>query len=84
MSTTEKLKLMKEMEDRNEARRQEYIRTCGVHSAIEVSARAIIDSLDILAQHYGVYRAELLELLVNTMWAQEQIKAHETDPGRAG
>ena len=43
-----------------------------------------IDSLDILAQHYGVYRAELLELLVNTMWAQEQIKARETDPGRAG
>lgn len=77
MSTTEKLKLMKEMEDRNEARRQEYIRTCGVHSAIEISARAILDSLDILAQHYNVTRGELLELLVNTMWAKQQTDDQE-------
>ena len=77
MTITEKLKLQKEIEARNEARRQQYIRTCGVHSAIEVSARAIMDSLDILAQHYNVTREELLELLVNTMWAMLQTDDQE-------
>lgn len=72
MTTIEKLKLMEETEARNEERRQQYLRTCGVHSAIEISARAILDSLDILAQHYNVTRPELLELLVNTMWAMKQ------------
>lgn len=77
MTTIEKLKLMEEMEARNEARRQEYIRTCGVHSAIEISARAILDSLDILAQHYNVTRPELLDLLVNTMQAAQQTDDQE-------
>lgn len=77
MTTTEKLKLMKEMEARNEARRQQYIRDSGVHSAIEVSARAILDSLDILAQHYNVTRDELLELLVDTLWAMKQTDDQE-------
>lgn len=72
MSTIEKLMLQEEIEARNEARRQDYIRTCGVHSAIEISARAILDSLDILAQHYNVPRSELLDLLVNTMQAAQQ------------
>lgn len=78
MTTIEKLRLMDEMEARNEERRQQYIRTCGVHSAIEISARAILDSLDILAQHYNVPRAELLELLVNTMWAMKQTDDQES------
>ena len=77
MTTIEKLRLHKEIEARNEARRQQYIRECGVHSAIEISARAILDSLDILAQHYHVTRAELLELLVNTMWAVQQTDEQE-------
>ena len=77
MKTAEKLNLMKEMEARNEERRQQYIRTCGVHDAIEISSRAILGSLDILAQHYNVTRPELLELLVNTMWAQEQTMEQE-------
>lgn len=77
MKIREKLTLLQEVEARNEARRQEYIRTCGAHSAIEISARAILGSLDILAQHYNVDRAELLELLVNTLWAMEQTEAQE-------
>lgn len=77
MSTTEKLNLMKEIEGRNETRRQEYLRTCGARDAIDVTARAIIESLDLLARNYNVPRSELLELLVNTCWTWEQIKAQE-------
>lgn len=77
MTTIEKLRLQEEIEARNEERRQQYLRDCGVHSAIEISARGIMDSLDILAQHYNVRREELLELLVNTMWAMKQTEDQE-------
>ena len=77
MKTAEKLTLRKEMEARNEESCRQHAKTCAIHNAIEVSARAILDGLDILAQHYGVERPELLELLVNTLWAQEQTKAQE-------
>lgn len=72
MTTRKKLECMKEMEARNEARRKAYLETVGIHGAIEIHARAVLGSLDILAQHHGLKRAELLEVLVNTMWAMEQ------------
>ena len=73
MTTIEKLKLMEEMEARNEARRQQYIRDCGAYDAIQISARGIMASIDILAKHYNLERNELFELLVNTMCVMTQI-----------
>ena len=45
--------------------------------AIEIHARAILGSLDILAQHYGVKREALLDLLVDTLWAMQQSDEQE-------
>lgn len=77
MNTRKKLQQMKEMEARNEARRKAYLETVGIHGAIEIHARAILGSLDILAQHHNLPRSELLELLVNTMWAMQQTDSQE-------
>lgn len=81
MTITERLKELDAIKARNAERDQEYAaaqkRIAGAHRAVEISASAILDSLDILAQHHGVPRAELLELLVDTMQALEQHREQE-------
>lgn len=77
MTTCEKLDLMTEMEERNELRRKAYLRTAGIHDAIEVSAGAILDGLDVLAQTHGARRRELVELLIDTLQALEQTREQE-------
>lgn len=69
MTIREKLALHEEAEKRNRERVDAYLKTIGAHGAIEIHARAILGSLDILAQHYHVDREELLDLLVDTLWA---------------
>lgn len=69
MTIRERLALRDEAEKRNNERIHAYLKTVGAHGAIEIHARAIIGSLDILAQHYHVDREELLDLLVSTLWA---------------
>ena len=77
MTTREKLILKEQADKRNEERVRAYLMTVGAHGAIEIHARAVLGSLDILAQHYDVTRAELLELLVNTLWAMQQSDEQE-------
>ena len=69
MTIREKLALKEQMDKRNEERVRAYLKTVGAHGAIEIHARAVLGSLDILAQHYHVDREELLDLLVSTLWA---------------
>lgn len=87
MSIREKLTLKDEIEARNEAREREFLQArtlgkfsetvCDFNKTVNDAAEAIHSGIDILAKHYGVERSELLELLVNTLWAQEQTKAQE-------
>ena len=77
MKTAEKLNLMKEMEARNEERVQKHLENSELRERIEVSATCIIESLNIISEQLGVKRSDLLELLVDTLWAKEQIKAQE-------
>lgn len=77
MTIREKLALKEQMDKRNEERVRAYLKTVCAHGAIEIHARAVLGSLDILAQYYDVTRAELLELLVNTMWAMQQSDEQE-------
>lgn len=69
MTIHEKLILKEQADKRNEERVRAYLNTVGAHDAIEIHARAILGSLDILARHYHVDREELLDLLVSTLWA---------------
>lgn len=77
MTIREKLALHDEAEKRNEERLKLYLETVGAYKAIEISARAVLGSLDVLAQQYDVKRAELLEQLVNTLWAMQQSDEQE-------
>ena len=77
MTIREKLALHDEAEKRNNERIHAYLKTVGAHGAVEIHARAILGSLDILAQHYGVKREALLDLLVSTLWAMQQSDEQE-------
>lgn len=77
MTIREKLALHDELEKRNNERIHAYLKTEGAHGAIEFLARAILGSLDILAQHDGVKREALLEQLVDTLWAMQQSDEQE-------
>ena len=70
MKTMEKLALLKK-------RRNACLKSAEVHHTIEIYAGAILESLETLARFHGLNRADLLELLVATAWALEQIKAQE-------
>lgn len=71
MEIRDKLELMKEMDERNEARRKAYLETVGAHKALEIHATGIMGSLDIMAQHYNVPRTELLDQLIIMLQAAE-------------
>ena len=93
MNAKEKLALMAESEKRNEAMEAAFRRdhdrrvikaleegqakAASVHRTIEIYAGSILESLDVLAAFHDEKRSDLLELLVSTMWAKEQIKAQE-------
>ena len=93
MSTHEKLIQMDKSKQRNEATEAVFKRdhdrrvikaleegqakAASVHRTIEIYAGSILESLDVLAAFHGETRSDLLELLVSTMWAEEQIKSQE-------
>lgn len=93
MNTRDKLIQMKESEKRNEAMEAAFKRdhdrrvikaleegqakAASVHRTIEIYAGSILESLDVLAAFHGEKRSDLLELLVSTMWAEEQIRVQE-------
>lgn len=70
MTTTEKLAQM----EKSEARNRE---AAAIHRSIEIYARSIIESVDTLAEVHRVLPHELVELLVNTIWAMEQTREQE-------
>ena len=76
-TTREKLALHDESEARNEERRKTYMQTVGVHTALEIHAKAILDSLDVLAGRYHLKRDELLDELISTLYATDQCRAQE-------
>lgn len=71
MKIRDKLELMKEMDEREKARINAFLNAVGAHKALEIHATAVMGSLDILAQHYNVPRAELLEQLIIMLQAAE-------------
>lgn len=75
MSTNEKLEQMRRVAARNEERVKEYIekkRTESFHRTMEVYARAVYESMDDLASGDREKRAELIEVLFNTVKAMER------------
>ena len=58
-------------------KRFDCLKNAEVHRTIEIYAGAILESLETLARFHGLNRADLLELLVATAWALEQIKEQE-------
>lgn len=81
MTIQEKLALHDEVEKRNEERIKAYMQTAGVHTALEIHAKSIIDSLDILAERYRLPREELLESLIDTMRATLQFTTQQQAEG---
>lgn len=81
MNTREKLALHDEVEKRNEERIKAYMQTAGVHTALEIHAKSIIDSLDILAERYRLPREELLESLIETLYATNLFTAQQQTEG---
>lgn len=93
MNTREKLIQMDASAQRNEAMEAAFKRdhdnrtikaleeaqnrAASVHRTIEIYAGAILESLDILAAFHGEQRCDLLELLMHTAWALEQIQSQE-------
>ena len=77
MTTRERLTVHEMIEARNEARIKAYMRAASVHTALEIHAKAIIDSLDILAERYRLPRAELLESLIDTLYVTDQFMAQQ-------
>lgn len=77
MTIKEKLALRDEIEKRNEERIKAYMQTAGVHTALEIHAKSIIDSLDILAERYMLPREELLDALNDTLRATHQHMAQQ-------
>lgn len=74
MSTREKLDQMMRVAAQNEQRVQEYIERKQVeakHRTIEIYARAVYESMDDLAGGDKEKRAELIEVLFNTVKAME-------------
>lgn len=71
MTTTEKLAQMEASEARNRD-------AAAIHRSIEIYARSILESVDTLAEVHRVERMELVELLVNTVWAMEQARSQES------
>ena len=41
-----------------------------IHATIEIYAKGVISTMDMVADHYGVSRAEMLDLLIATMQAE--------------
>lgn len=70
MTTTEKLAQMEKSEARNREAAE-------IHRSIEIYARSILESVDTLAEVHRVPPHELVELLVNTIWAMEQTREQE-------
>ena len=93
MKTYDKLILMDESRLRNEAMEEAFKRdhdrrvikaleegqakAASVHRTIEIYAGSILESLDVLAAFHDEKRGELVELLVSTMWAMQQIREQE-------
>jgi len=80
MSITEKLKLNDEIDARNKIREKEFIQMQKVeiiHRIIEAYAETIHGYIDMVAQDYGLKRSEVIDLLIDTLYAVEQIKAQE-------
>lgn len=72
MTIREKLALHDELEKRNNERIRNYLDNLGACGAIEPLARAILGSLDILAQQYAMERGELLGLLCSTLCTMQR------------
>ena len=79
MTINEKLALRDEVEKRNEERINAYMHTAGIHTVLEIHAKSIIDSLDILAERYRLPREELLEALIATLQATHQFTSQQTE-----
>ena len=82
MTIREKLEHIKSCEARNIEREHAYLEQMKsevelIHRMIERYAAATLNSLDTLAEYHKVPRSELLELLVDTLQALEQVKAQE-------
>lgn len=71
MNIREKLALKDQIDARNDARWKEFFDAMGVHNALEIQARGIMGSLNILADHYHVPRNTLLEQLLGMLQAAE-------------
>lgn len=70
MTTTEKLKLMKEMDELNNARRKAHLETIGAYKSLEVYAKELLDVMDVLAKVYSVPRNELIEQMILMLQAR--------------
>lgn len=80
MNIREKLALKKQADKRNEERVIAYIQKANiVDVAVEILARAILNRLDNNANRFGMKRSELLEMLVDTLWAMQQHDEQEDD-----
>lgn len=84
MKIHEKLNLLNESDARNLEKiaahvvRQEFQKKLeAIHKSVEIYADSILESLDVLANYHGVGRADLLELLINTLQAMDQHRAQE-------
>lgn len=77
MNIRDKLDMQQEIDRRNDERIDAYMRTTGVHMALEIHANAVIDSLDIIAERYALKRSDLLEVLISTLYATEQVREQE-------
>lgn len=77
----EKLALRDEVEKRNKERINAYMRTAGIHTTLEIHAKSIIESLDILAERYRLPREELLDALIATLQATNQFMAQQQTKG---
>lgn len=80
MTVREKLELKKAIDARNNDREREFFRSKkaeAIHRSVEIYADSILESIDILAGYHGADRADVLELLIDTLQAKEQAKAQE-------
>lgn len=70
--------ISKALDEYDQVKRQNAcLKNAQVHRTIELYADVILESLETLARFHGLNRADLLELLVDTAWANEQIRAQE-------
>ena len=73
MKVSEKLAIMQEVRERNEARIRAFIGECSdvksLASALEIHAGAVNGSLEILSDHFGVPKVALFDQLTDTVRA---------------